>query len=323
MISTSSHPLVSIITVSKNSDKTIDKTIESVLIQDYPNIEYWIQDGVSNDNTINIINKFIDISRKDESKENLTFKFISELDSGVYDAMNKAVKYIHGEYILFLNSDDRLLTKESVSNLINHLIIHNADAVAGEAKLPFRNHSWKPNTFTDFDFLLGSPSNHQSYICSKKMFDSLNGFNICYRYASDVDFMFRSINNGYKTAILNKSVVRYSLAGTSTKNLKFGIKELEQIMGKFLNEQNLEFVSLARKIFGEGQFLTEKFLEELISKKLSENQNVKILEFIAKRCIQYESQQSKSLSYTIIKFFKKKLIVIVKYFLSLLPIRYI
>jgi len=94
-----SKPLVSIITICRNSEKTISKTIESVKNQTYKNIEYIIIDGKSEDKTIDIVHSYKDIISK----------IISEKDNGIYDAFNKGLNLYKGDLIGFVNSDDVLL----------------------------------------------------------------------------------------------------------------------------------------------------------------------------------------------------------------------
>ena len=87
---------ISIVTVSYNAVETIERTINSVINQNYTNYEYIVIDGLSNDGTL-------DVLKKHESK---ITKLISEKDSGIYDAMNKGISMSRGEVICFLNSDD-------------------------------------------------------------------------------------------------------------------------------------------------------------------------------------------------------------------------
>ena len=96
--SKTNQPLISIVTVVYNGVTTLEKTILSVLRQTYPNIEYIIIDGGSTDGTLEIINKY---------REQLTY-WISEPDNGIYDAMNKALKIVKGDWVYFLGSDDIL-----------------------------------------------------------------------------------------------------------------------------------------------------------------------------------------------------------------------
>ncbi|MEI8349020.1 MAG: glycosyltransferase family 2 protein [Candidatus Omnitrophota bacterium] len=94
--STVEKPLVSIVTVCRNSEKYIEETIKSVLTQSYDNIEYIIIDGCSTDKTIDIIKKY----------DNKIAYWLSESDRGAYDAMNKGVILANGEWVGIINSDD-------------------------------------------------------------------------------------------------------------------------------------------------------------------------------------------------------------------------
>ena len=101
---------VSIITVCYNSEKTIEKTIKSVLSQNYKDIEYIIIDGGSTDNTINIVNKY---------KQKIDI-FKSEKDRGIYDAINKGIKYSTGSVISILHSDDIFCDKLTINKVISN-----------------------------------------------------------------------------------------------------------------------------------------------------------------------------------------------------------
>ena len=102
---------ISIITVSYNSEKTIERTIQSVLSQTYDNIEYIIVDGKSEDGTIAIVNKY----------RSRIKRIVSEEDRGIYDAMNKGSELATGEWLLFLNSDDYLCADTVVGNVISEI----------------------------------------------------------------------------------------------------------------------------------------------------------------------------------------------------------
>ena len=95
--------LVTIITVSYNSEKTIARTIESVLNQTYSNIEYIIIDGASKDNTVKVAESFI---ARFEEKEGRTLRIVSEADKGMYDALNKGANMANGEIVGQINADD-------------------------------------------------------------------------------------------------------------------------------------------------------------------------------------------------------------------------
>ena len=101
--------LVSIITPCLNAEKTIRKTIESVLNQTYHNIEYWIIDGQSTDRTLEIIKEYQDDR----------IHLISEKDDGIYDAMNKGIRHASGEIVGIINSDD-WYEPDSVAYAVSH-----------------------------------------------------------------------------------------------------------------------------------------------------------------------------------------------------------
>ena len=88
--------LVSIITVTYNAEKYLEQTIRSVIAQTYPNIEYIIIDGGSTDGTIDINKKYSD----------RIAHWVSEPDKGIYDAMNKGIRFAHGELIGIVNASD-------------------------------------------------------------------------------------------------------------------------------------------------------------------------------------------------------------------------
>ncbi|PAF51938.1 glycosyltransferase family 2 protein [Helicobacter sp. 13S00477-4] len=114
MQDTDKLPLVSIITVVFNDEKNIAKTIESVLSQTYPHIEYIIIDGKSTDRTVQNIENYI--NKPNTFKHKIT-KFISEKDEGIYDAMNKGVKFCTGEWCNFMNSGDMFFKNTTIEEI--------------------------------------------------------------------------------------------------------------------------------------------------------------------------------------------------------------
>ncbi len=105
------HPKISIITVTLNSEKTLEQTISSVVNQTYDNIEYIIIDGGSTDGTLDIIRKY----------EKSIACFISEPDNGIYEAFNKGVRAATGDYIEIIGSDDSLCSSESIQQVVREL----------------------------------------------------------------------------------------------------------------------------------------------------------------------------------------------------------
>lgn len=110
-----SYPKVTVVTVVINAENVIEKTIQSVIEQDYPNLEYIVVDGESQDRTKLIIQNYI----------HHIDKYISEPDRGIYDAMNKGAKLASGDWILYMNAGDWFYSTNSLSSLTNAL---NSDA---------------------------------------------------------------------------------------------------------------------------------------------------------------------------------------------------
>ena len=179
-------PKITVITASYNSEKTISDTIESVLNQKYPNIEYLIIDGNSSDNTISIIKQY----------ENLfegRLKYISEKDSGIYDAWNKGVKMAQGSWISFVGSDD-IMFENAFSDFIEFAKA-NEDVNFISSKTLLVTEDLKPIRVT------GTPWSNtmNSYCCiahvgslhHKTLFDKKGLFDSNFKIAGDYDFLLR------------------------------------------------------------------------------------------------------------------------------------
>lgn len=305
----SKKPLVTIITVVRNAEDTILRTINSALSQKNVNFEVLVWDGLSTDRTV---------ERLEAVKNQISF--YSGSDSGVYDAMNRTLPLAKGEWILFLNADDYFLDEYALEKLVNSTVDGKCDYVCGSASMLFGLKVWRPKTLTDFDFFVGNPSNHQAYLCKKTIYTKLGGFNIQYKYSADVDFMFRVIQKGYLGRQLKESVVHYSLGGLSTKNVGRGVSELEQIMAKFLNS-DIEFARECRLVFHEGKMHSKRFIEKLISISWTESQWKHIVLYLGSKY----SLESTSGFLKLISFIKVKLRFLLKalifQFLRILPNR--
>ncbi len=107
---------ISVATVCYNCKDTIEKTIISVLMQTYREIEYIIVDGASTDGTLDIVDKYIEDDR---------IVLISEPDKGLYDAMNKAVARATGDYIIYMNSGDVFASDDVFDKIKNYLYGNN------------------------------------------------------------------------------------------------------------------------------------------------------------------------------------------------------
>ena len=207
---------ISIITVCFNSIKTIEDTIQSVIKQNYIDIEYIIIDGGSNDGTINIIEKY---------KDNIS-KYISESDTGIYDAMNKGIDMATGDIIGILNSDDIFYSHSIVSEVVFEFITDNhLDALIGN--IVFINKTNKiirtyfSNNWNTSKFAWGFMPPHPSFFCKRKIFKKYGTYKTNYKIASDFELLIRflqiyKINFEYIPLVTTKM----RIGGASTKNFK-------------------------------------------------------------------------------------------------------
>lgn len=186
---------ISIITACYNSEKTISRTIESILNQTYQDIELIVIDGDSSDDTLEKLNNY---------SKNISF-MISERDNGIYDALNKGLKQSNGDIIAFLHSDDFYPNNKILENVINQFKINDkVDIVLGDIAFIDNNKNFKRfYSGENFNFNYGIMPPHPSTFIKKKYYNSYGNFNLKYKIASDYDLLFRFI-------ILNKAGIRYS-----------------------------------------------------------------------------------------------------------------
>ncbi len=209
-------PVVSIITVCFNSEKTIRNTIESVLSQDYPNIEYLIIDGGSTDNTLSIVREYdVRISR-----------IVSERDHGIYDAMNKGISFASGEIIGMLNSDDIYINDHAVSELIKKMLSEDADSVFADLIIVDPDNLNKVIRYYDSSyfepskFKFGWMPAHPTFFVKKALYDKVGPYSLDYQISADYEMLIRLLwVQKASYTYLQKPVVRMRYGGASTADL--------------------------------------------------------------------------------------------------------
>ena len=211
------NPLVSIITVCFNSEKTIRRAIESVSKQSYENIEYIIIDGSSTDRTVNIISEYKDI---------ISY-FISEKDNGIAEAWNKGIKVATGEIIGILNSDDfyKLDTVNSVVNAFINNGIGNK-IIYGECRL-FDEEGIKVTNKKKFDrtrISKGFGFVHTTCFLSHDIYKKVGLFSTKYKIAVDTDFLLRCVKEKVEF-VQGEHIVYMALGGVSDKYAIRAFKE--------------------------------------------------------------------------------------------------
>lgn len=212
-----STPLISIITVCFNSAKTICRTIESVLNQTYTNIEYILVDGKSTDNTVDIIKEYAPLF----AEKGIAYRWVSEPDQGIYDAMNKGIKMASGEWVGIINSDDWY--ELDACEIIRSTILRNnqVEIVAGVVKF-WSNNNVKYLKQNSLSIVASDPIMHPGAFVIKNIYDlKIGGYNESYKIAGDYDFFIRCYLNDVNYVICDRVVANFTLAGiSSTSKLK-------------------------------------------------------------------------------------------------------
>ena len=174
---------VSIITVCFNSEKTIERTIKSVLEQTYKNLEYIIVDGKSTDKTLEIVKKYRPLFKG-------RMKVISEPDQGIYDAMNKGICNASGELIGIINSDDYYET-DTVENVVAAMKDEDYQILYGMLRVIKENEDTRVIVMPKHENLENEMLAHPTCFVTKKVYSDFGMYDIKYRSCADHDFMLR------------------------------------------------------------------------------------------------------------------------------------
>ena len=221
---------ISIITVVKDSSKTVEKTIQSLISQKYKNIEYLVIDGKSTDGTLEILDKY---------KKHISL-LISENDKGIWDAMNKGVSLAKGDIIGFLNADDTYT--ENSLNIVNDYFNKNKiDFLFGSVEKYKLMHGYKP---WKIKWSFGFYTSHSVGFFIKTNKHKEVGFYNTNFLSADLDFFYRMIVE-YKlkgTSSSKKEIFgRFGKGGFSSKiNYIDHLRDLNHI--RIHNKQNKYFV---------------------------------------------------------------------------------
>ena len=172
----------SVVTVCKNSEATIRQTIESVIYQTFDNWEYIIIDGASKDATIDIIKEYIE-----EFPEKI--KFVSEPDSGIYDAMNKGIRMATGDFVAVLNSDDYY--ERNALREIENNVSTREKTVYYAMQRTIKNSAEESCSILSHKFLPDRMIWHEACFVSKDIYDELGVYNTEYKASADYDFFLK------------------------------------------------------------------------------------------------------------------------------------
>lgn len=232
-------PLVTVITVTYNAQDFLEKTILSVIGQDYQDIEYIIIDGGSTDGTLDIIKKY---------EKEISF-WINEPDQGVYDAMNKAIDMSSGEWINFLNAGDSFIDTDVVSTIIS-CTDEKCDLIIGNINYVNEN-SAREIKAAGLEYAFDG-----MFCCHQALFTRMSimkrfKFDTAFKIAADYDFILKCYKQGYKFKFLDEVVVNYRAGGLSEQQVLLNKIESLFVQSRYL--ENIEDVYKSRSY---------RFLEE-------------------------------------------------------------
>ena len=229
---------ISIITVTYNAEATVERTLESVAQQTYPDVEHLIIDGASTDHTLEIAQKYPHAI------------VISEPDKGLYDAMNKGLQRATGDYLCFLNAGDKLHCKETLEHVAESLeryahldnpekpaiigvLYGDTDIVDAQGKFLRNRRLTPPEHLTWRTFKDGMLVCHQAFYINRQI---ALPYDLQYRFSADFDWCIRCMKEGEKRGMENlyihEPLADYLAEGMTTANHKASLKERFKIMAK-------------------------------------------------------------------------------------------
>lgn len=229
---------LSIITINRNNVAGLLKTMDSVFSQTFRDFEYIIVDGNSTDGSVELIKQY-------DNSSNDHFFWISELDNGIYNAMNKGIRIAKGEYIQFLNSGDILAKNDTTEKMLAYLYSpplgesEGADILYGNMLKPLSTRIHRDRGFagrmpTMLDFYTGT-LNHSSAYIKRSLFESYGLYDESLRIVSDWKWYLQVIALYGVIPVYNDiDVTVFDMSGISTVNSSMDKEERLQVLSETL-----------------------------------------------------------------------------------------
>ena len=232
---------LSIITINYNNASGLSKTLESVFNQTFRDFEYIVIDGNSTDGSVELIKRY-----EDSSVEN--FSWISEPDTGIYNAMNKGIRMAKGEYVQFLNSGDILAAKDVTEKMLFELKVESEKLNDNTNSIPvlygnmmkqtpkrlLRDKGFAGRQPTMLDFYTGTLNHSPAYI-KRSLFDTYGLYDETLKIVSDWKWYLNVIAlNGVITDYKDIDVTVFDMNGISTVNASLNKAERVQVLSEIL-----------------------------------------------------------------------------------------
>lgn len=226
-------PKISVLTVVFNSKNELEKTIKSIIDQNYPKLEYIIIDGGSTDSTLAIIKKY----------ESRITTWVSEKDHGIYDAMNKGINLATGDWINFMNAGDTFHTNHVINDIFGNNSDH-SDIIYGNTLLKGNNHNVISYAKSINSLKFGMAFCHQSVFVASDILKKIK-FDLRYKLASDYD-LFLKLSSMYEYSFEKSNLIfaDYDITGQSYS--LDAVKEQYQIASKYFRLSTASIVHWGR-----------------------------------------------------------------------------
>ena len=231
---------ITIITVCYNAENDIKKTMMSVLLQTYHNIEYIVIDGASKDRTLSIANN---IAKEFKEKE---ISIYSEPDNGIYDAMNKGIMKASGDWIIFMNAGDTFTSMDIIADVVDELS-SDIRILRGNIIRKYNRISVKSCGVTSQDprliDMFNNTFHHQACFIQRALFMDFGLYSTEYKLCSDWKFFFDCVVlHQVKTKYIDKTVAFFEMDGASSKNILKYSEEREDYLKKVLGDDVFSYL---------------------------------------------------------------------------------
>jgi glycosyltransferase involved in cell wall biosynthesis len=212
------NPLISVITVVYNSVTTLEQTILSVINQTYKNIEYIIIDGGSTDGTVDIIKKY---------EKHLAY-WVSEPDKGIYDAMNKGINKVTGEWINFMNSGDTFYTNDIIQRISEQKVFDCKQSIIYGNRILYKDEQLIRQEASIHSLKYYMDIYHQACFVSSFLHKQYL-FDTNYKITGDYDFFYKMNNNKTPFVKVNIDICIFLYGGCSS-NEDIQFRELSKVV---------------------------------------------------------------------------------------------
>lgn len=214
---------ISVITITFNSAKTLQRALDSVQKQTYPDIEHVIVDGASTDGTREMIEAY--------AAQHPNVRWISEPDEGIYNAINKGIAMATGDVIGFLHSDDVFYSPDSIGQIAAVMEEEKVEVAYGDLQYCKGNRVvrlWKSNAYSRCSLKYGWMPPHPTVYVRREVYEQVGPYDDWFRISADYDMMLRIFMAGYMSRYIPEVLVCMEVGGASNKNTKARLSKTQE-----------------------------------------------------------------------------------------------